>query len=74
MRKIHMCEMCNHDICPSSCPNAKFEDICGECEWCNDSIYASDEYYIDSSGNKFCSSICALKYYNIKCVESWYDA
>ncbi|MBQ2767239.1 MAG: hypothetical protein IJF49_04075 [Clostridia bacterium] len=47
-----MCEICQHYICPSACPNAEERTI-GVCAYCEDIIYETQPRVRETDGRLF---------------------
>lgn len=39
-----MCDVCHCSPCLRGCPNEPDPPVFGYCKWCNDEIFAGDEY------------------------------
>ena len=48
-----MCDICQHFICPSACPNSPEPIHVFECSGCGYSIYEGDDYW-DIMGEQWC--------------------
>lgn len=65
-----MCEICHESPCLSRCPNETSEKL-GKCVECGTEIYNNQvENWIDKDDNLFCSVNCALKYYDLKVINT----
>ena len=69
---IKICEVCHKTPCSHRCPNASQPKIIGECAQCQEKLREDYEYYVDNSGNKYCSLECVHDYHGIKSKE-WSD-
>lgn len=63
---IFICELCYSSPCAYGCPHAPEPKKIGYCYNCEVPIREDFECYEDRDNNLFCSTECALEYYEVK--------